>query len=274
MTMNIAEWSIRKSVITWVMTILLFVVGWISFNNLSRLEDPEFTIKDAVIITPYPGASAAEVEEEVTNVIEKACQEMGQLDRVESRSSRNLSIVQVTMKDKYDKASLPQVWDELRRKVNDYQRQLPPGAGPSVVNDDFGDVYGIFLAITGEGYTYKEIYEYAKFLQRELLKAQDVKRIVFYGVQPEAIYIEMRREKMAQFGVAPADLYTALRAKNIPASGGYLPLGKEYIPISPTGEFKSEQEIGGLLIKGRGPDSKSTVYLRDVADIKRGYSLP
>lgn len=272
--MNIAEWSIRRSVITWVMTILLLVVGWISFNNLSRLEDPEFTIKDAVIITPYPGASAAEVETEVSNVIEKACQEMGQLERVESRSSRDLSIVQVTMKDKYDKKSLPQVWDELRRKVNDYQRQLPPGAGPSIVNDDFGDVYGVFLAITGEGYTYKEMYEYAKFLQRELLKAQDVKRIIFYGVQPEAIYIEMRREKMAQFGVAPTDIYNALRAKNIPASAGYLPLGKEYIPISPTGEFQSEQEIGDLLIKGRGRDSKSTVYLRDVADIQRGYQAP
>jgi multidrug efflux pump subunit AcrB len=272
--MNIAEWSIRRSVITWVMTILFLVVGWIAFNNLSRLEDPEFTIKDAVIITPYPGASAAEVETEVSNVIEKACQEMGQLERVESRSSRDLSIVQVTMKDKYDKKSLPQVWDELRRKVNDYQRQLPPGAGPSIVNDDFGDVYGVFLAITGEGYTYKEMYEYAKFLQRELLKAQDVKRIVFYGVQPEAIYIEMRREKMAQFGVAPTDIYNALRAKNIPASAGYLPLGKEYIPISPTGEFQSEQEIGDLLIKGRGPESKSTVYLRDVADIQRGYQEP
>ena len=272
--MNIAERSIHKSVVTWVMTLLLLVVGWISFNNLSRLEDPEFTIKDAVILTPYPGASAAELEEEVTNVIEKACQEMGQLDRVESRSSRDLSIVQVTMKDKYDKSTLPQVWDELRRKVNDYQRQLPPGAGPSIVNDDFGDVYGVFLAITGEGYTYKEMYEYAKFLQRELLKAQDVKRIVFYGVQPEAIYIEMRREKMAQFGVAPADIYTALRAKNISASAGSLSLGKEFIPISPTGEFESEQEIGGLLIKGRGPDSKSTVYLRDVADVKRGYKEP
>jgi multidrug efflux pump subunit AcrB len=272
--MNIAEWSIRNSVITWVMTIVLLVVGWISFNNLSRLEDPEFTIKDAVVITPYPGASAAEVEQEVTNVIEKACQEMGQLERLESRSSRDLSIVQVTMKDKYDKETLPQVWDELRRKVNDYQRQLPPGAGPSIVNDDFGDVYGVFLAITGEGYTYKEIYEYAKFLQRELLKAQDVKRIIFYGVQPEAVYIEMRREKMAQFGVAPGDIYAALQAKNIPASGGYLPLGKEYIPISPTGEFTSEQEIGDLLIKGRTPDSKSTVYLKDVADIRRGYKEP
>ena len=272
--MNIAEWSIQKSVITWVITILLLVVGVISFNNLSRLEDPEFTIKDAVIITPYPGASAAQVEEEVTNVIERACQEMGQLDRVESRSSRNLYIVQVTMKDKYDKTSLPQVWDELRRKVNDYQRELPPGAGPSIVNDDFGDVYGIFYAITGEGYSYKEIYEYAKFLQRELLKAQDVKRIVFYGVQPEVIYIEMRRDKMAQFGIAPQEITIALQAKNIPSNAGNLPLGNEYIPINPTGEFSSEHEIGGLLIRGRAANSRSMVFLRDVAEIRRGYKDP
>ncbi|MDP3429103.1 MAG: efflux RND transporter permease subunit, partial [Desulfomicrobium sp.] len=221
---------------------------------------------------PYAGASAAQVEEEVTNVIEKACQEMGQLERVESRSSRDLSIVQVSMKDKFDKATLPQVWDELRRKISDAQRSLPPGAGPSIVNDDFGDVYGVFLAITGEGYTPREIYEYAKFLQRELLKAKDVKRIMLYGVQKEAIFIEMRREKMSQFGVAPSDIAGALKAKNIPASGGHLPLGVEYIPISPTGEFSSEQDIGGLLIKGAGSDS--TVYLRDVADIKRDYIDP
>src|SRR5512146_179497 len=116
--MNLAEWSIQKSVITWVMIVLLLVVGWKSYQALSRLEDPEFTIKEAVILTPYPGASAAEVEEEVTNVIEKAAQELGQLEKVESHSYRGLSNVKVKMKDKYDKYSLPQVWDELRRKIN------------------------------------------------------------------------------------------------------------------------------------------------------------
>ncbi|UCD58526.1 MAG: efflux RND transporter permease subunit, partial [Candidatus Hydrogenedentota bacterium] len=201
--MNIAELSIRKSVITWVLTILLLVVGLISFNNLPRLEDPEFTIKEAVVITPYPGASAEEVEEEVTNVIEKACQELGQLDRVESRSSRGLSIVKAIIRDKYDKDTLPQVWDELRRKVNDFQAKLPPSAGPSIVNDDFGDVYGIYVAITGEGYTHKEVYEYAKFLQREMLQGEDVKRIILFGVVPEVVYVEMRREKMAELGISP-----------------------------------------------------------------------
>lgn len=272
--MNLAEWSIRKSLITWVVTILFLVVGWNSYQKLSRLEDPEFTIKDAVISTAYPGASAAEVEEEVTNVIEKAAQQMGQIKRVESRSSRGLSLVNVSMQDKYDKATLPQVWDELRRKIGDAQRSLPPGAGPSVVNDDFGDVYGIFWAITGEGYSYQEIYEYAKVLQRELLKAKDVKRIVLYGEQKEAIFVEMRREKMAQLGISPQAIYAALKAKNIATSAGNLLLGEEYIPINPTGEFKSEQDFGDLLIGSASGKSNSLVYLRDVATITRGYQDP
>jgi len=272
--MNIAELSIRKNVITWVMTLLMVVVGIVSFRTLSHLEDPEFTIKEAVIMTPYPGASAAEVEEEVTNVIEKACQELGQLDYVESRSSRGLSIVKAIIKRNYDKYALPQVWDELRRKVNDRQGKLPPGAGPSIVNDDFGDVFGVYVAITGEGYSYKETYEYAKFLQKELLQVKDVKRIILFGHQPEVVYVEMRREKMAEFGVSPQEIYAALASKNLPASSGNLTLGQEYIPVNPTGEFTSEKEFGNLLVKSRGPTSDSLVYLRDVAEIKRGYQDP
>ncbi len=272
--MNLAEWTIRKSLLSWVITILFLVVGWQSYQKLSRLEDPEFTIKDAVIMTQYPGASAQEVEEEVTNVIEKAVQQLGQLKKVESRSSRGISSVQVTMKDKYDKNVLPQVWDELRRKVNDAQSSLPPGTLPSVVNDDFGDVYGIFYAITGEGYSYKEIYDYAKLLQRELLKAKDVKRIVLYGVQKETIYVEMRREKMAQLGISPQDIYNTLKAKNVATNAGSILLGQEYIPINPTGEFQSEQEFGDLLITSSSPKSNSLIYLRDVAEIKRGYQDP
>ena len=269
--MNIAELSIRKSVITWVMIVLLVAVGGSSFFQLSWLEDPEFTIKDAVVMTPYPGASAAEVEEEVTNVLEKAVQQMGQLKWVESRSSRGMSQVKVKMKDKYDKHGLPQVWDELRRKVNDAQTSLPPGAGPSVVNDDFGDVYGIYIAVTGEGYSYKEIYEFAKFLQRELLRAEDAKRIELYGVRKEVVYVEMRREKMAEFGVSPEDIYHSLAARNLPASAGFMNLGAEYIAVNPTGEFQSEQEFGDLLVSSRGEGAESLVYLRDVAEIVRGY---
>ncbi len=272
--MNIAELSIRKSTITWVMTILFIVVGAYSFFQLSWLEDPEFTIKDAIITTPYPGATAAEVEEEVANVLEKAIQQLGQLKYVESHSYRGLSIIKAKIKDEYDKHSLPQVWDELRRKINDAQGSLPPGAGPTLVNDDFGDVYGIYVAITGEGYTHHEVYEYAKFLQRELLSGEDVKRIDLYGVRPEVIYIEMRRDKMSELGIAQQDIYDALAAKNLPASAGYISLGPDYLAVHPTGEFESEEEFGDLLISTSGQSSDRLVYLRDVAEVVRGYQEP
>jgi len=271
---NIGELSIRKNVITWVMTILFTIVGAYSFFQLSWLEDPEFTIKDAIITTPYPGATAAEVEAEVTNVLEKAVQQMGQLKYVESHSYRGFSLIKAKIKDEYDKYSLPQVWDELRRKVNDAQGSLPPGAGPTNVNDDFGDVYGIYVAITGEGYSDHEVYEYAKFLQRELLRAQDVKRIDLYGVRAEVIYVEMRRDKMSELGISQQDIYDALRSKNLPASAGHISLGPDYLAVHPTGEFKSEEEFGDLLISTSGQSSDRLVYLRDVAVVIRGYQEP
>ena len=151
--MNIAQFFIERRVITLVLTVVMLGVGVLSYDGLSRLEDPEFTIKDALIITPYPGATAAEVEEEVSDRLEIAVQKLAQLRRVVSRSERGLSTLTVTIKDKYDKNKLPQVWDELRRKVNDVQSDLPPGAGPSLVFDDYGDVFGIYLAIYGDGYS-------------------------------------------------------------------------------------------------------------------------
>ncbi|MDJ0839518.1 MAG: efflux RND transporter permease subunit [Acidobacteriota bacterium] len=270
--MNIAELSIRKQVITLTLTVLMVVGGIQSYMNLSRLEDPEFTIKNAVIYTTYPGATAREVEEEVTDTIERAVQELGQLDLVESKSMRGLSIVNVTIKDKYDKTTLPQVWDELRRKVGDYQRQLPPGASASLVNDDFGDVYGVYYALTGEGYSYAELRDTADMLRRELLLVQDVKRVVFYGDRQEAIFVEMSREKMAALGIDQQSIYSALADKNLVANAGYVKSGSEYIPINPGGEFLSEKQFGDLLISARGSDK--LVFLRDVAQIRRGYVDP
>ncbi len=268
----LAKFAIEKNVITWMLTLGLIVAGWLSFQGLSRLEDPEFTIKNAIITTPYPGATALEVEQEVTDVIERAVQEMGQLLRVESTSSRGVSSVKVTIKDQYDRSSLPQVWDELRRKVNDYQSRLPPGAGPSAVNDDFGDVYGIYLVLTGPGYSYAELNETAKLLRRDLLQAQDVKRIVLWGVWSEAVYVEMSRPKMAALGISPEEIYNKLSAKNLPVDAGRVRLSPEYIPINPTGEFTSEQQFGDLLLTTQ--EGGRQVFLRDVATIRRGYVEP
>jgi len=269
---NIAELSIKKNVITWMMTVLMIVVGLISYQNLARLEDPEFTIKQAVVITYYPGASAHEVEEEVTNEIEKAVQEMGQLDFVESKSSRHLSIVKVNIKDQYTSEKLPQVWDELRNKIDNYQKNLPPGAFPSIVNDDFGDVYGVYLAITGDGYSMAELEDWGEVLKREFLLAEDVKKVTLYGVIPEVVYVQMNREKMSALGIPPADIYRLLEAKNVAADGGRVQHGGDWIVINPTGEYTSEQQFGDLLISEAGEDR--LVFLKDVATITRGYEEP
>lgn len=269
--MNIAEWSIRNSTITWVIMFVLLGAGLISFNGLSRLEDPEFTIKDAVVITPYPGASAAEVEIEVTDLIERAAQEMGQLFYVESHSYRDKSLVKIKILDQYDQSKLPQVWDELRRKVSDAQRNLPPGAGPSIVNDDFGDVFGVYLAITGDGHSQKELYETAKFLRRELLTVGDVKKIIFYGVPKEVVYVEINRVRMAALGIEPNQIFATLAGKNIVADAGYLSVGAQRLAINPTGEYSSEEEFENLMISA--PDGRQ-VRLGDVAEIYRGYQEP
>jgi multidrug efflux pump subunit AcrB len=269
--MNLAEISIKKSVITWTMTVVMLVLGYFAYMDLPRLEDPEFAIKDAVVVTPYPGASPEEVEEEVTELIEKACQELGQLKRVESYSARGLSTVKVKIKDKYDMAALPAVWDELRRKILDVTPQLPPGAGPPIVNDDFGDVFGVYFGLTGEGYTFAEMKDVAELLKRELLTVQDVKKVTFFGEQTEAIYVEMSRAKMAALGITQQEIFDALEAKNMPVDSGKIKIGPEYMAINPTGEFKSEKDFGGLFIASTGG---RLVYLRDVATIWRDYMDP
>ncbi|WP_372846625.1 efflux RND transporter permease subunit, partial [Pontiella sp.] len=157
-----------------VMTIMLIAAGLISYQKLGRLENPDFTIKTALIVTTYPGATPAEVEEEVTDPIEEAIQSMSQLKEVYSTSMEGVSIVYVDIQDVYKSTQLPQIWDELRKKISDMQGLLPPGAGPSVVNDDFGDVYGVFFALTGEDYSYAELKEYAEELKTELLHCEDV----------------------------------------------------------------------------------------------------
>jgi len=269
--MNIAEFSIKKSVITWTLSMVILVMGVFAYQGLSRLEDPEFVIKEAVIITPYPGASPDEVEQEISEKIEKAIQKLGQLKRVDSYSSRGVSLIRVIMKDNYDKVTLPQVWDEMRRKINDIQGELPTGAGPSIINDDFGDVYGVYYALTGEGYTHAELKKVADLLKRELLTVTNVKKIIFFGKHTEAIYVEIAKEKMTALGITREEIFNALSAKNLPADAGKIQIGSEYIPVYPTGTFKSEKDFNELFIGSRGG---KLIYLKDVAHIRRDYVDP
>jgi multidrug efflux pump subunit AcrB len=271
--MNIAEISIKYRLVTHVLTAVLCLAGWKAFQGMGRLEDPEFTIKDAQVMTEYPGASALKVSEEVTEEIETAIQQMGQLKYITSTSQEGLSIVQPTMKDRYDRLALPQVWDELRRKVGDVQRKLPPGAKVSLVNDDFGDVYGVFFALYGDGYTYKELKDVADRLRRELLLVQDVGKVAFYGEQTEAIYVEIPRAKLAQLGLSPQLVIDTINRQNQIATAGKVRVDSAYVRIEPSGVLGSVEDIGALLILQ--PDGQpSKVRIQDIADVRRGYLDP
>ncbi len=270
--MNIAEFSIQKKTVTLVLTVVMLVGGVLAYRDLARLEDPEFTIKEALVNTPYPGASATEVEEEVTDRIEKAAQQLGEVDMIESTSYRGSSSLTVEIKAQYTSADLPQIWDELRRKVGDVQSQLPPGAGPSLVVDDYGDVYGVFVAIYGDEYSYAELKDYVDLLRRELLLVRDVAKIETFGERTEAVYVELDRDRMSQLGISPAVLVDDLREKNLAAEAGSVEVGPDYITIEPTGTLASVEAFESLLI-GRGGDDQQ-IYLRDVARVRRGYVEP
>lgn len=268
--MNLAEFSIRKKTITLVLTACFLVGGALSFLNMSRLEDPEFTIKEALIVTNYPGATPEEVTNEVTDVIESAAQELGQLESVESVNNPGQSIVTVEVQDKYGHEKLQQVWDELRRKVNDAQVQLPPGAETSMVIDDFGDVYGILLSVTGEGYPQQDIQDFADYLRKQLLLVDGVAKITIWGSQPEKVYVEISRARMSRMGLSLDSVYNALSQRNLVVPAGNVRVDKEYIKISPTGTINSVKSLGDLLIKDNA--SGRLVPLRDIAEISRGYS--
>jgi len=269
--LNIAQFFIEQRITTLVLTVVMIGAGLMSYQGLSRLEDPEFTIKDALVITAYPGASAEEVEKEISDPLETAVQKMGQLKRVVSRSERGLSTLTVTIKDKYDKEKLPQVWDELRRKINDARGDLPPGAGVPLVIDDYGDVYGIFVAVYGAGYSYAEIKDVVDMLRKELLLVENVGKIDTFGERTEAVYVEPRRDQMAQLGISAQNLIDQLRQKNAVTNAGRVKVGPEFITITPTGGTDTVEEFESILISGGG---ERQIYLRDVANVRRGYVEP
>ncbi len=266
--MNIAEYSITRKVTTWLLIILFLAGGISAFQHISRLEDPEFTIKEAKIYTSYPGATPLEVEREVTYHIENAVQQLKQLKRVESISKSGFSEVTVIIKDKYKKKDFPNIWDELRRKVHDAQSTLPPGAKTSVVFDDFGDVFGLFYALTGNGYTYRELKDYADTLKEQLLLVPGVRKITIDGNQKEVVYLDVSRTKMAGLGISNTELDRVLRSQNLVSNSGNVRVGDEYIRINPTGQLLSVKEIGSLLVSG---EKGALIRIKDFATVHRAY---
>jgi multidrug efflux pump subunit AcrB len=269
--MKFAQGVLHTRIISVLLAAVIGITGLITYQKLGRLAYPDFTIKTAVISTPYSGASAQEVALEVTNRIEQAVQSLGQLDYVKSISQEGLSIVYAQIKPEYDSTQIPQVWDELRRKVKDVSIYLPPGAGPSVVNDDFGDVYGVYFAVTGEGFSNRELRAYAKYLKKELLLVDEVAKVDLWGDQTETIYVEFSRARLSQLGISPDMIFATLASQNLVSPGGRVKHGPEYLRFSPTGGIAGEKAIADLYLAGAGG---KLFRLGDIAQVSRGYQDP
>ncbi len=272
--MNIAKQTLAKRTIAWMVVVLVLLGGYISYEKLGRFEDPEFVIRQAAITTLYPGALPEQVAEEVTEVIEEAVQQLQEIKEVTSVSRMGNSLVKVEIALEFapTKAELEQVWDKLRRKVNDVQHKLPPGAEPSFVNDDFGDVYALFFAVTGEGYSLQEIKDYLDDLERDLLQVPGVARVATLGEPEEAIFIEIASAKAAQLGIAQDDIYQSLRQQNVITDSGNLLIGPQRVHFSPQGQVDSVQALGNIALGSA--NGEQVIFLKDIAKITRSSIEP
>ena len=272
--MGIASYAIKKRTSVWVMIFLILIGGYLSYEKLGRFEDPEFVLRQAVIITQYPGATAQEVSDEVTDVIEGAVQSLQELKEVKSVSKQGISEVTVEIKLEFakDTAALQQVWDKLRRKINDAQRALPPGAGAPIVNDDFSDVYALFFAVTGEGYTDKQLQDYVDSLRRELVLVPGVAKTATLAEKSEAIFVEISNERLAQYGVSAEKALQVLQKQNIVTVAGSLVAGDMRVQVIPEKTAESVKQLEQLQV---GVGSNGTILrLGDLATITRGYNEP
>ena len=272
--MNIAEYTIRKSVVAWVATLLVLAGGWLAYERLGRFEDPEFVIRQAVVVTAYPGASPAQVAEEITDRIEGAVQQMQEVEEITSVSRAGESLVKIEAKLAFSRsqAELDQVWNKLRSRIADAARALPPGAAEPVVKSDFGDVFALFYAVTGEGYSPRQMYDYVDFLRRELVLVPGVARVALLGERKEAIYVEVSSARAAQLGVPLERIYASLRAQNLVAPAGAVDAGPLRLQIQPADGVVSVEALGELVVAGDA--ASGLLRLRDVADIRREYVDP
>ena len=267
--MNIGEYSVKSKVISWLLVVIMVVGGLSAFQSMGKLEDPEFTIKLAKVVTLYPGATAKEVQDEVTYHIEDAIQKLPQVKWIKMSVSRpGASDITIEFKDEYRKKDFPNIFDELRRKIADVSPSLPPGAHAPMVIDDFGDVYGVYGIINGEGYSWRDIWDTADRVKKELVRVPGVRKVVIDGEQKEVVYVDISRTRLGELGISPASIAKVLASQNEVVNAGNIKVGDDYLRISPTGSFESVQAIGDVLISS---NDKKLLFLRDIATITRSY---
>lgn len=269
--MKLVKYFLQKKSVTILLLILVLGGGLFSYIKMGKLEDAPFTIKQALVMTPYPGASPSEVQSQVTDVLEESIQSLGELYYLKTENRAGLSKITVYVKKEIRADEMQQLWDKLRRKVNDVQSKLPAGAGPSVVNDDFGDVLGVFYGLTGEGYSYRELENQAKLIKNVLLRVKDVAKVEIYGVQSPTIDVILNPSVMARSGITTTDISRAFDAQNRVVDAGGIDAGVNRIRIESTGNFYSLDDIRNMTIVSRTGEH---FRLADIAEIEESYQTP
>ena len=270
MSVNLSDWALRHRSLVWFFMFLIVVMGVFSYERLGRNEDPAFTIKTMVIQAAWPGATVEETLEQVTDRIEKKVQETPGLDFIRSYTTAGTSTVFVNLLGSTRSADVPQIWYQVRKKIGDIRGSFPSGiVGPSF-NDEFGDTYGIVYAFTADGFSQRELRDYAERVRSTLLQTADVSKIDIFGAQDEKIYVEFSTHQLAGLKIDRQALIAALRAQNAVTPAGVVQTTTEKILVQVTGGFRNEQDLQrvNFVVNGR------IVRLSDVATVRRGYADP
>lgn len=268
--MNITRMAITNNRTTLMLLVVIIFFGINAYKNMPKDYDPGFIIRTAQVITQFPGASPQRVEMLITDKLERVIQELPELDFVKSESRTGISIISVNIKESY--RNLRPIWDNLRRKIEAAQVELPAESQPSVVNDEFGDVFGIVIGLTGEGYDYRELKDIADQTRDAMLRLSESAKVQVYGEQQEHIFLEYDNAHLANLGISPSQLSEQLSSRNIIISGGSITVDNEQITLEPSGNFENVDEIKRTIIQIPGSDR--LLYLSDLVSIKRSYVDP
>lgn len=268
--MNITRMAITNNRTTFMLLIVMLFFGVNAYKNMPKDYDPGFIIRTAQVITQFPGASPERVEMLITDKLERVIQELPELDFVKSESRTGISIISVNIKENY--RNLRPIWDNLRRKIQAAQVQLPPESFPSVVNDEFGDVFGIVIGLTAEGYNYRDMKTIADQVKDAMLRLSQTAKVEVFGEQQEHVFLEYDNAHLANLGISPSQLSEQLSSRNIVISGGSIILADEQITLEPSGNFENIDEIKRTIIQI--PGSERLLYLSDLVTIKRSYVDP
>lgn len=268
--MSITEYAIKNNRVTLVALFIIFTSAILIYFKMPRAEDPGFIVRTAVVSTYMPGASPYRMEQLITDKVEKAIQEMPEVDFIDSESRTSVSVVSVNVKPEY--TDMTPIWDELRRKVEEVAPILPQGATFPEVDDDLGDVFGVILSIVGEGFNYADIEDIADSVRDEILRLEDVAKVDIKGAQEQRIFVEFQHARLAEMGLSPQQLIQTLSSRNIIDPGGSVTTGDERIVLEPTGNYESIEDLKQTIIKS--PASDELLYLGDITNIFRGYIDP